>query len=255
MDKCFVNVCGGIGNQLFQIANGFAYSQKHNKQLLINAIGWSAGQGTHPDNYKDTIFKNFEYVVDAPKTTWRAISEKRFNYDELPYANGDVSLSGYFQSLKYFEKYAEDFEMMLDIDITDSYDVTSLCTGVHVRRGDYLGYSKHNICNRKYFEDAFDYLGVGDTQIHIYTDSPEYVAKEFEGSTRNMAIVDEKDDVKCLTHLSSYDNLICSNSSFSWWAAFLGRYNENIIVPDRWFNDFEDHEDIYIDRFTKIEVC
>ena len=254
MDKCYVNVCGGIGNQLFQVANGFAYSQEHNKELLINATGWSAGQGTHPDKYKDTIFKNFKYAADGTKAC-EAISEKRFNYDELPYISGDVSLNGYFQSVKYFEEYAEEFEMLLHMNFDDVWVGPSGCVGVHVRRGDYLGHTKHNICDRNYFEDAFKYLQIDeDEELHIYTDSPEHVAAEFKGSDRKISIIEEADELLCLNYLACYDNLICSNSSFSWWASKLGRFNENILVPSRWFNDFEDHGDIYMDNFTKIKV-
>jgi hypothetical protein len=46
--------------------------------------------------------------------------------------------------------------------------------------------------------------------------------------------------------------LICSNSSFSWWASFIGVKKNKIIVPKIWFKNIQNHDDIYREEFTKI---
>ena len=50
---------GGLGNQLFQIATGYAHAKKINSQYAINYnlnhIGF--GQGHHPQKYKETLYK------------------------------------------------------------------------------------------------------------------------------------------------------------------------------------------------------
>ena len=61
MNNCFVKVGGGLGNQLFQVAAAYSYCKKYNKKLYIDISDWSASQGNNPTNYKDSIFKNFEY--------------------------------------------------------------------------------------------------------------------------------------------------------------------------------------------------
>ena len=106
MNNCYVNVCGGIGNQLFQVANGYSYSRKHNKDLYIDTSSWTASQGQSPEVYKDTIFKNFKYGSSVYRNVI-PITEKEFNYGPLPFLEGSVSLTGYYQSLKYFDDYLD----------------------------------------------------------------------------------------------------------------------------------------------------
>ena len=103
--KCYVDLMGGIANQIFQSAVGYAYSREHDKDLILNVSNWHATQGNHPLLYKDDLFKNFKYGL-APYNipTYR---ELRFGYDEIPTYDNDIHLSGYFQTMKYFEKYVE----------------------------------------------------------------------------------------------------------------------------------------------------
>ena len=63
MTTCYVNLCGGLGNQLFQVAAGYSYAKKYNKELIIDDSSWTASQGSHPRIFKDTIFRNFKYGI------------------------------------------------------------------------------------------------------------------------------------------------------------------------------------------------
>ena len=50
--------------------------------------------------------------------------------------------------------------------------------------------------------------------------------------------------------LTQCDNVIMSNSSFSWWGAWLGKRQEKIISPDCWFGSSIKND--YNDRFKAI---
>jgi hypothetical protein len=259
MNNVYVTLVGGLGNQLFQIATGFEYAKKHNKNLLLDDSKWTishASPGKRPETYKKTLFKNFRFSSQH-NTTPTAIYEKRFNYDELPDEKGDVVLHGYFQSEKYFSEYAEEFKSMLDFGQTADFNIQnfgSMNVAAHIRRSDYLMHRNvHYVCDTEYFNKAFSFF-VSDT-IDVYSDSMSYVVEEFQFPYRkNLRFVTGCDDVKTLYMLSQYDNLIASNSSFSWWASFLGKKKTKIIVPDIWFKNFEKHDDIYRTEFTRIPV-
>jgi hypothetical protein len=250
MKKCFIKVEGGLGNQLFQIASGYAYSKKYNKKLYIDISDWSALQGVNPIKYKDSIFKNFEYhLYSTPETT--KIEEESLIYKELPYHDGDVSLNGYFQSDKYFKDYKQEFINLLILPNVNSSFIKEKNVAFHIRRGDYLiNPHIYNVCDTNYFNKQFE--AFKDYQINVFTDSPDIICNEFKNQKFNLII--SNSELEDLTLMSSHTNIVCSNSSFSWWASLLGKEKENIIVPNKWFNNSENHYDIYRSDFTKIEA-
>jgi hypothetical protein len=250
MNKCFVKVGGGLGNQLFQIAAAYSYCKKYNKKLYIDISDWSASQGVNPIKYKDSIFKNFEYhLYSTPKTT--IIEEESLIYKELPYHDGDVSFHGYFQSDKYFIEHKDEFVNSLSFPNLDSSFIQEKNVAFHIRRGDYISYSHiYNVCNTDYFNKQFE--AFKDYQINVFTDSPNIICNEFKNQKFNLII--SHSELEDLTLMSLHTNIVCSNSSFSWWASLLGVEKNNIIVPNKWFNNLAHHYDIYRSDFTKIEV-
>jgi hypothetical protein len=244
MSNCYIALVGGLGNQLFQVAAGYGYARKYDKNLVLDISKWGAHQGRSPDQYRNNLFCNFKYFTYHTRNVI-PIHEKRFNYDPLPFMHGDVSLHGYFQSLKYFEEYQEDFISLLNLpDVSVDGDVA-----VHIRRGDYLQFAhRHFVCDAKYF--LHNMSKFPDKKMNVFTDSPEHVRDEFG----NLDIIKSDSELKDLTMMSRHDNIICSNSSFSWWASLLGKEKKNIIVPKIWFKNFEEHNDIYRNDFTISEV-
>ena len=246
MNNCFVNVCGGVGNQLFQIANGYAYSKKHNKEMWINPYYWNASQGKSPTDYQSTIFKNFQYW-SCPNGNTKILMET-IPFLELDFHIGNVSLNGYFQSLKYFKDYFEEFKNKLDLPRVKKDFIEKNNVAFHIRRGDYLLYPTiHYVCDTNYFKNMFEEFS--NYQINVFTDSPNYVLDEFKDFKFNL--IQTSSELNDLTLMSQHDNMVCSNSSFSWWASVLGKQKDKVIVPNRWFND-RDFEDIYLPNMIRI---
>lgn len=250
MSNCYVNVKGGIGNQLFQISAGYAYAKKYDKKLIINPSRWNAGQGNHVLSYRDTIFKNFEYETYHTRDVIE-YHEKQFNWDEIPYYPGSISLNGYFQSLKYFEDYRNEFISFLNfpkIDIGFLRGGSPRVVGFHIRRGDYLNYRDiHYVCDTDYFNYFFEKFK--DCDIKVFTDSPEYVLKEFP---QNYQIIHSESDIKELVYMSQCDIIVGSNSTFSWWASLIG--GKKCFFPSKWFVDGRPHEDIFRKDMTLQDV-
>ena len=55
------NFLGGLGNQLFQIAAGYAHARRINSKFAINYslnhVGF--GQGHHPEKYRYSVYKKY----------------------------------------------------------------------------------------------------------------------------------------------------------------------------------------------------
>jgi len=243
MNNCYVNVIGGVGNQLFQMAAGYAYAKKYDKKLIINPAGWFASQGTNPLEYKNTIFKNFQY--GSPKRDITPIQEKRFNYDELPFVEGSVSLNGYFQSLKYFEEFKDEFISLLNLPEIDNNIIPEV--GVHIRRGDYKYCSDVLPCvpNSYYIEALSKYFN--SPTIAVATD--DWQSLHTENLLEGYSIVPIRggNEIEDLYLLSQCNNLIIGNSTFAWWAAILGCVKKRVIVVSPWFGPAgpQDYQDIY----------
>jgi hypothetical protein len=252
MNNCYAKVVGGVGNQLFIIAACYAYSKKYNKRLIIDTSSWHGGSGSkNISEYTNTIFKNFETnsgILENDSVT--TIHESDFNYREIPYYDSSVSFSGYFQSLKYFEEYKDDFINKLCLPEVDTSFIKEKNVAFHMRLGDYLKYPNIYGDLTNYFIQMFEVFGE-EHQINVFTDSPEIVRERFKDY--NFNLIHSSSELEDLTLISQHDNVVCSNSTFSWWGAILGKKKESVIVPDKWLFDRE-CRDIYHEGMFKYEV-
>jgi hypothetical protein len=115
--------------------------------------------------------------------------------------------------------------------------------GLHVRRGDYLLPEQQKIqglATRAYYERSLEYLRrLGfDGPVYLATDSPESVHHEFAGMGEFLPIDPPPGahPFEVVLLLSRVDGLVLANSSFSWWAGFVGeRPGRVVIAPRPWF--------------------
>jgi len=266
-----VHLMGGLGNQLFQIATAYAYAKRYSMKLVLPRT-WDHAPDRRPvwEEYLDPSTWTFLSPEAYTSTHWLTISEKGFAYNPLPppsgSANGHYKLFGYFQSSLYFNECAEDLHILfkppqpLLVASIESLVAAGMLMqpnwiGAHVRRGDYLKAADyHLVCKAEYYTGARTFIE-SKTGLHQQTcwfsEDPEWVKANLfrEGDI----IVNGSGPVD-FTSLSYFKHLILSNSSYSWWAAWLNSYcypaDERLICcPDKWFGPTVPH-DCYTVRET-----
>lgn len=247
------NLCGGIGNQLFQIAATHALCLRNNDICGFDFKACNTqAQGFKAIKYKDTVFSD---VPQLSNYNWQNYYiEKKFSYDKIEYKK-DLLLTGYFQSEKYFEDYKQEIINLFNLSRVEEikHMINSIkirgnlqTTAIHVRRGDYLKHQNyHPICGIEYYNKAMDIIG--DSHFTIVSDDISWCKENF--INRNIIFSDFNDEIMDLTVLAASDNIIISNSSFSWWGSYLNRNeNKKIIAPSSWFGEMgpQDTQDIYL---------
>jgi hypothetical protein len=113
----------------------------------------------------------------------------------------------------------------------------------------------HGILTPIYYRNAITLLQekIGPTAtFYIFSDDIKYCQAEFPEAT----CIDEPDECLTMHLMSQFRHYIISNSSFSWWATWLGEPAVHVIAPDRWFGPKgpQDYQDVYEDRWIRIKA-
>lgn len=162
-------------------------------------------------------------------------------------------VSGNFESPLYFsgikEILTEEFEPRLkllkhNIKLFDKIqNSNSVC--ISVRRGDFVGDNTiakiHNVVNERYFNKAISVMKtkVNNPTFIIFSDDVEWAKKHLKFG--DCTFYSEKGDDPVwekMRLMYSCKHFIISNSTFSWWAQYLGRHKDKIVIsPTKWFNN------------------
>lgn len=244
MSTVYAKQYGRMGNNLFQKAAAIGYSITHGLDYDLTA-GIGNGYSQH----------------------CRLIIESGHQYQELPptikHDNRNVLLDGYWQSEKYFNHCREE---VLKAFGYQWLPVLPETCAIHVRRGDYLKYpDKHPVITWDYMYAAIESI-TSRTSVKrfiFFSDDMEWceyfydchckIYKEysFEFSKGRT----EKEDLELM---SSCQHQIISNSTFSWWGAWLNQNSDKVVIsPSKhnWFGPGNAHlstDDIIPDSWIQI---
>ena len=271
--SCWIH--GGIGNQLFQIANALYYSNKYNK-ILIFKNEKSLWNFHNLPRYTawDTLFNNKLNVLDEEQYNKinfdNKYEEKRYNmYDEIPILNDNVYLKGYFQSNKYFdeniknkmneliysnEKYVKIADTLYNLikKNFDDYDDNNY-SFIHIRRTDYINNCCHNLLDMEYYKKGINIIGENKIYV-IFSDDIDWCKNNLDFINKKYFITIQNIYIELIL-MSLYKNGIIANSTFSWWGAFINGNDKKIIAPNKWFADtsfIKEWEDIYDKNWIRI---
>jgi hypothetical protein len=259
---------GGLGNNLFQLANIYNISKKYNVDYFLpktvnrGDIG-RFGQSTILEF--DRLFDNkFIYDSDVKNSVIKRYihhdhnPNSNFSYREPPFLDNHCYI-GYFQSEKYFSDFDIKNEFILNSkiisELKNKYENLFLkkTIALHYRLGgdrvtQHMQHYHKNV-NSEYYKKAIkEVIGDdsdGDYNILLFSDKQELAQNLLSNLGYTVTPIYNKDNVEDFIMMTICDNVILSNSTFSWWSAYMNNKKGKIVAPkSQWFGPGYKHFDL-----------
>lgn len=188
-----------------------------------------------------------------------------YYYYESKNNNKIKCLYGYFQSEKYFKKYEKQIIEELKVKIPPKdrekvlLDEIKSCNavGISMRLGDdYVKSSLLNVCGKDFYHQGMEYIynKNKDAVFYIFSDDIDRAKKQYKFK-HPIRYIEGFKDYESLRLLYSCKHFVISNSSFSWWGAYLSNNSDKIVVaPNKWYNNSRENPDIYLEDMVLIDV-
>jgi hypothetical protein len=183
----------------------------------------------------------------------RVFMEASFRYDErIQHIVPGTTILGMFQSWRYFERIADEIRERVSTPSRPSDWFTAMARqlkpgygaiALNVRRGDYVEPKQRRLlglATRAYYERSLRHLrrlGL-DGPVYVASDSLDAVLEEFAGMGDLVPLSPPggTPPLEVMLLLARADGLVAANSSFSWWAGFLGNRPDHVVIAPRpWF--------------------
>lgn len=253
------SMIGRLGNQMFQIAHAYSQALTYKKQFVAPKCETSVGP------YMHNIFKDIDFLIDTTNNLPNSEHvHAPFHFSEVFPISGKVTVfHGYYQSEKYFIKNKEQIINIFSpnqefIDkCTKTYPelLSNNVTAINVRRGDYLTQPEnHPVITKEYIYKALESISNKEF-IYIVSDDIPWCRENIK---LNNATFVEYRELDALWLLSLCKNFVISNSTFSWWGAYLSKLPGKIVIaPSTWFGPgvhsrgYYEH-DIYAEGWIQI---
>ena len=200
MSACYVDLSGGLGDQLFQVAAATAHCKRHGYELRL---GQPKNSYWHSYLHALTDSKggpNLGFVWAEPEI-----------YIAIPF--NVVNLFGRFQSSKYFAEDATEIRTLF----TPPADGSAKYATLLAKPASIVVYVD-GTCSPAYYQRAIRHMQSLEpkAELLLVTKGPSCI---IDGGTG--IVIQEPDESAALQFMSQFKYLVLSTSALSWWAAWL----------------------------------
>jgi glycosyltransferase involved in cell wall biosynthesis len=251
-----VNVMGGLGNQLFQIAAAYSYAKQQDGRLQI----FHAKENGNRPLYWNSILSCMKpYLVDSipPLKQWH--EDVATMYKKLPSIDQHgLYLNGYLQSSTYHvPEIKQMFKASLTKELSEKYQFLLSNKDhviiMHSRQTDYQLYRDiHGPLDIMYYVRALPIMtqNIPHPFIVLCGDDNQFW-KQMKLPYPHMIL--EESDINTFALLQQFHHFIMSNSTFIWWCTYLADAKK-VIAPAKWFGPAgpQLYEDIYESSWIRI---
>jgi hypothetical protein len=283
-----VQATDGLGNQLFQYAIGRKLSLLYKTGLFIDNNHFLNNKHREFSlayfNTKFSIVNNYKKF--GLKYPIHFLKLKFGYFSRIKQESGKFKRNEEFSKNSFLEGYwgnADDFKdvrdvLLSDLQLKNNYESHLFhllreeisqtdSVSIHIRRGDYLE-SKNQVIflnlDLEYYVQAIELikLKVLSPKFFIFSDDIKWAKENLPLQSNNIVYINEAKELKDFEELmlmSFCNHNIIANSTFSWWAAWLNRNNDKIVIqPKKWYkanifqDAYESNQILFCDKFIRI---
>jgi len=259
---------GGLGNQMFEYAFAYVQAKKHKTTFFFGKEGMPLSIYKYFEleinvfYLLDHLFFNSNrfsllfshYLRKQFYSIIKKVNIKRTlfignNDDPLKFTflQNKTYYKGYFQSPIYFSEYESIIKEKFQIkdkflcnykkkysDLTDRKIVA-----IHIRKTDYKDLSHLNLGKSdlslplSYFKKIIENIHKANNYYIFVSDDINLIRPHFQYLEN--AIFSDDIEINDFLHLLFADTVIISNSTFSWWAAYLNNNPNKIVYCPKYF--------------------
>ena len=253
---------GGLGNQLFGVATALYLKQALNINIRVSTLNIDKGHSVRGSNVRRMAFPkgifltrceimqsrvkrkiNFRnrllvVIEEDAAVNFNEKNEKLIISIKSLREPGEILITGFFQDFAYANSISN-FHKYINLE-DPTVNLPKNFIAVHIRLSDYQNHiSTLGILATKYYNDAIKLaLEKFDLPVLIFSDDIEAARKMLdlnpEENIKFMTAASMKDPLTTFKVLARANVMILSNSTFSYWAAYLNKNAQIIIYP----NDF-----------------
>lgn len=273
-----VKLQGGLGNQMFQYAFARGLAAKTGQDVSFDFSGFNPIKGVTPRSFSLDVFdiivkkasvSDIQLFTKEKYSARLAMIKRAFGFNVPSYIHekdhsfnpqiwnhgNDAYFDGYWQSEKYFSHIEREvreaftahqpFSQNGKIVAEKIEKIGRGSISLHIRRGDYVTNKKAagalGICEINYYQRALS-VATADAEnphIFIFSDDTSWVKENINIPYQSTIVSEYKmSDWEELILMSHCERHIISNSSFSWWGAWLDIKNGMMVIaPIQWAKD------------------
>lgn len=252
---------GRTGNRMFQFAFGLALSKKLNTSFFVEdmkGLEWLVAyykclpansrviSGVKRRHKLKRIFRqaipNTYLGLDVISIDdWHTVSQLEPKFKDNSF------YMGYFQSYDFFKDSVDEVKDLFRIKESSVEEfrkqkrhyLNEKYVAVHIRREDYINWQLEGLGDKDYSLPVSYYLNclrrikdIEKKKIVFLSDDADFYKKHFGHLPNGIYERNSPEiDFQLLQHA---DSVILSNSTFAWWAAFLGDESQHVFAPEFW---------------------
>lgn len=270
------SLLGGMGNNLFQIANALARAKESNCDVRIPKTVERYHFGPLNGSLEvelERIFADTSYLRDLEPASqwvgnWRTYTHQDmaggfFGYSKpaLPGPGEDLCYVGYFQSHKYFDGLERGWlglrpdlhEKVLNLHRPHPKDSIAIHwrAGGDRNRADTLPY--HPVVSMDFYRRSIELIKgkaeIANPSIYVISQAPGSVVMENFGKLADDVVHVDSSVEDSFALMALCAHVIIGNSTFSWWGAMASEMNPIVVAPKtEWFGPSNSHlykEDLF----------
>ncbi len=179
----------------------------------------------------------------------------------------NIYMNGWFQDAEKLQPIRdillEDFRwiptQVSKMENSDVYRqiVSSNAVCVHIRRGDYVNNPIFDVCGNAYYYKAVEYMQrtLSNPVFYIFSDAVDEIESAMRFPCPVVLIKGNHQDYEDLYLMKHCRHFIMSNSTYSWWAQFLGQAEDKVVVaPKKWCLTEDMNVGVYMKDWILMDV-